>query len=77
MVEELQQMEELGVIARQTELTECVSSIVKLVTPRKICIHKDPKDLNQAIKQEHSPPQTVEEEVSCRAKCNVLVCTRC
>lgn len=64
VVEELQRMEKLGVIARQTEPTEWVNSMVTVVTPKKMRICMAPKDLNQAIKREHYPLLTVEEVVS-------------
>lgn len=38
--------------------------MVTVVTPKKIRICMDPKDLNQAIKREHYPLLTVEEVVS-------------
>lgn len=49
IVEQLQRMEKLGVIARQVEPTEWVNSMVTVVTPKKMRICMDPKDLNQAI----------------------------
>lgn len=55
----------MGVITRQTEPTEWVNSVVTVVTPSKICIRMDPKDLNQAIEREHYLLLTVEEVVSC------------
>lgn len=64
VIEELKRMEKLGVIARQTEPTEWVNSMVTVVTPKKIRICMDPKDLNEAIKREHYPLLTVEEVVS-------------
>lgn len=63
IVEELQLMEKLGVIARQTEPTEWVNSMVTVVKPNKIRICMDPKDLNEAIKKKHYPLLTVEEVV--------------
>uniref|UniRef100_A0A3P9LFC2 ribonuclease H n=1 Tax=Oryzias latipes TaxID=8090 RepID=A0A3P9LFC2_ORYLA len=64
VVKELQRMENMGVIIRQTEATEWVNSMVTVVTPKKIRICMDPKDLNRAIKREHYPLLTVEEVVS-------------
>ena len=64
VVEELQRMVKMGVITRQTEPTEWVNSMVTVVTPKKIRICMDPKDLNEAIKREHYPLLTVEEVVS-------------
>ena len=59
--EELDRMEEAGVIVRQTEPTEWVSSMVTVIKPSKIRICIDPRDLNQAIKREHYPMKTIEE----------------
>ena len=64
VVEELQRMEKMGVITRQIEPTEWVNSMVTVVTPKKIRICMDPKDLNEAIKREHYPLLTVWEVVS-------------
>ena len=62
--EELDRMEEAGVIVCQTELTEWVSSMVTVIKPSKIHICIDPRDLNQAIKREHYPMKTIEEVVA-------------
>lgn len=64
VIDELHRMEQMGVIAKQTEPTEWVNSMVTVVTPKKIRICMDPKDLNRAIKREHYPLLTVEEVVS-------------
>ncbi|CAJ1049307.1 uncharacterized protein K02A2.6-like [Xyrichtys novacula] len=64
VVEELHRMVKMGVITRQTEPTDWVNSMVTVVTPKKIRICIDPKDLNEAIKREHYPLLTVEEVVS-------------
>ncbi|KAJ8358792.1 hypothetical protein SKAU_G00153170 [Synaphobranchus kaupii] len=61
---EFHRMEQMGVIVKQTEPTEWVNSMVTVVTPKKIRICMDPKDLNQAIQREHYPLLTVEEMVS-------------
>lgn len=42
VVEELQRMEQMGVIAKQTEPTEWVNSMVTVVTLKKMCICMDP-----------------------------------
>lgn len=57
-------MEKVGAIARPTEPTECVNSMVTVVTPKKFRICRDSKDLNQTIKREHYPFLIVEEVVS-------------
>ena len=63
---ELDQMESAGVIVRQTEQTDWVSStcMVTVIKPNKVRICLDPRDLNLAIKQEHYPMKTVEEIVA-------------
>lgn len=61
---ELQRMEQMGVIVKQTEPTEWVNSMVTVVKPGKVRICIDPKDLNRAIKREHFPMKTVDEVVS-------------
>ncbi|KAK3108757.1 hypothetical protein FSP39_014959 [Pinctada imbricata] len=63
--DELDRMEKLGVIKKQTEPTPWVSSLVLATKPNgklRVCI--DPKDLNLAIKREHYPLKTVEEVVA-------------
>ena len=62
--DELDRMEEAGVIVRQTEPTEWVSTMVTVIKPSKIRICIDPRDLNQAIKREHYPMKTIEEVVA-------------
>lgn len=57
-------MESMGLIAKQTEPTDWVNSMVTVVKPNKIRICMDPQDLNKAIKREHYPVLTVEEVVS-------------
>ena len=63
--EELDRMEEIGVIVKQNEPTRWVNSMVTVIKPNgklRICI--DPRDLNQAILREHFPLKTVEEVIS-------------
>ncbi|KAK3084719.1 hypothetical protein FSP39_017965 [Pinctada imbricata] len=59
--EELDRMENLGVITKQDEPTDWVHSMVIARKPGKIRICIDPKDLNAAIKREHYHLVTVEE----------------
>ena len=59
--DELDCMEKEGVIIRQTEPTDWVSSMVAVVKPNKICICIDPRHVNKAIKREQSPMMTIEE----------------
>jgi len=47
VLEELQRMEQMGVIAKQTEPTEWVDSIEPVVTSKKTHICVDPKDLKK------------------------------
>ncbi len=58
---ELDRMEKLGVIVKQTEPTEWVNSMVVVQKGEKLRICIDPSDLNKAIMREHHPTVTVEE----------------
>ena len=58
---ELSRMEDIGVIARQTEPTEWVNSMVVVNKGDKIRICIDPKDLNRAIMREHFPLKTIDD----------------
>ncbi|XP_057191716.1 uncharacterized protein K02A2.6-like isoform X1 [Triplophysa rosa] len=69
---ELNRMESLGVIEKQTEPTDWVNSLVTVVKPNKLRICIDPKDLNRAIKREHFPLKTVEEVVSEMPNANIF-----
>lgn len=64
VLQELQRMEELGVIEKQPEPTNWVNSMVTVIKPHKLRICIDPRDLNRAIRREHHPLPTVEEVVS-------------
>ena len=59
--EELQRMEDLGVITKQDSPTDWVHSMVTVRKPGKIRICLDPRDLNPHIKREHYHLVTVEE----------------
>ena len=61
--EELQRMENDGVIKKQEEPTDWVNSMVIVETPKELRICLDPRDLNKAIKREHFPMKTIEEVV--------------
>ena len=59
---ELDELESKGIIAKQTEPTDWVSSMVVTKKPNgklRICI--DPKDLNKAVKRSHYPSRTIED----------------
>ena len=63
--EELERLESLDVIEKATEPTNWVNSMVTIIKPNgslRICI--DPRNLNQAIQQEHYPMQTIEEVIT-------------
>jgi len=62
--DELDHMEQTGVIIRQTEPTDWVNSMVTVVKPNKIRICIDPRDLNRAIQREHFQMTTIEEVVA-------------
>lgn len=53
VIKELKRMEQMRVIAKQTEPTDCVNGMVMVVTSNKI--HMDPRDLNKAIKKKVKP----------------------
>ena len=53
--DELDRMEQTGVIVRQTEPTDWVNSMVAVVKPNKIRICIDPRDLNKAISKRTFP----------------------
>lgn len=60
--DELDRMEQAGVIVQQKEPTEWVNSMVTVQKPNgklRICI--DPKDLNKAIRREHYPLKTIKD----------------
>ena len=61
--EELQRMENDGVIKKQEESTDWVNSMVIVETSKKPRICIDPRDLNKAIKREYFPMKTIEEVV--------------
>ena len=61
--EELQRMENDGVIKKQEEPTDWVNSMIVVETPKKRRICIDPRDLNKAIKREHFAMKTIEEVV--------------
>ena len=64
VLQELQRMEDPGVIEKQSEPTSWVNSMVTVLKPNKLRICIDPQDLNRAIRREHHPLPTVEEVVS-------------
>ena len=52
--EEIQRMEELGVISKVNEPTDWVSSIVIVPKPNgKLCVWLDPRSLDEAIRRQH------------------------
>ena len=62
--EELDRMQQIGVIEPVEQPTEWVSSMVTIVKPNKLRICVDPRRLNEAVLREHYPLLTVEEVVS-------------
>ena len=71
--EELQRMENLDVIVKVNTPTSWVNSMVTIVKPNgtlRICI--DPRDLNNAIKREHYPTQTIEDVVTRMSKATIF-----
>ena len=61
--DELDRMEQTGVIVRQTEPTDWVNGMVAVVKTNNIRICIDPRDLNKAIQREHFL-MTIEEVVA-------------
>ena len=59
--EKLDALVKRKVITPVTEPTEWVSSVLAVIKPNKIRICLDPRDLNEAIKQEHYQMPTIEE----------------
>ena len=60
--EELERMENLGVIRKVEKPTEWVNSFVLVAKPNgKLCVCLDPRNLNNAIKREHFKLPTREE----------------
>ena len=62
--EELDRMQQIGVIEPVEQPTPWVSSMVTIVKPNKLRICIDPRRLNEAVQREHYPLLTVEEVVS-------------
>ena len=62
--EELDRMQQIGVIEPVEQPTEWVSSMVTIVKPNKLRICIDLRRLNEAVLREHYPLLTVEEVVS-------------
>ncbi len=62
--EELDRMQQIGVIEPVEQPTEWVSSMVTIVKPNKLRICIDPRRLNEAVQREHYPLLTVEEVIS-------------
>lgn len=59
-------------MAKITEPTNCLNSMVVIVKVDKICICIDLKDLNKAIGHEHHPTPMVEEVIASMPKAKVF-----
>ena len=70
--ERIRQMEDMGVIARVTEPTRWISSMVVVQQPNKLRICLDPKDLNQALLRARYPMPTLEDILPCLSKARVF-----
>ena len=62
-IKELDRMEKAEVVVKQKEPTDWVNSMVAVVKPNKLRICIDPLYLNEAIRREHFPVSTKEEDV--------------
>ncbi|KAI8490471.1 hypothetical protein Bbelb_317390 [Branchiostoma belcheri] len=61
-MEQLDEMEQKGIISKVTRPTDWVNSIVVKEKPNgKLRIYLDPRDLNNALKRNHYPTPTLEE----------------
>ena len=70
--ERIRQMEDMGVIARVTEPTRWISSMVVVQQPNKLRICLDPKDLTQALLRARYPMPTLEDILPCLSKARVF-----
>ena len=71
--QELERLQELGIIEKVTEPTPCVSSLVIVHKPSgqiRVCI--DPKDLNRVLRRSHYPTPTIDEILPELAKAKVF-----
>ena len=75
--EELDRMEQTGVIDRQTKPTYWVNSMVAVVKPNKNRICIEPRNLNEAIRREHYPMTTIEEVFAGMPQAKVFFSFRC
>ena len=64
IVDKLKEMEKEGHLAKVTQPTDWLNSMVISTRGRKIRICLDPSDLNNAVRREHYPIPTVEEIVA-------------
>ena len=70
--EKIAEMEKQGIIVRETEPTDWISSLVAVQKPGKLRVCIDPRDLNRAIKRPKYPMLTVEEVLPKLAKAKVF-----
>ena len=59
--EKIADLEGKGIIKKETEPTDWISSMVAVATPNKIRICLDPKDLNKALKRPKNEMPTLDE----------------
>ena len=59
--QELTRMESEGILAKVTEPTQWVISLVVAETNNKLRVYLDPRDLNKAIQRPHYPMRTLED----------------
>ena len=69
---ELDRMEQTEVISPVTNPTDWVTSLVTIVKPDKIRLCIDPKNLNEVVKREHYPMQTIESVLTRLAEARIF-----
>ncbi len=72
IIEKLKEMESEGHIAKVTQPTDWVNSMVVATRKEKIRICLDPSDLNEAVERQHYPIPTVEEIIAKMPDCKVF-----
>ena len=72
LFQELTRMESEGILAKVTEPTQWVNSLVVVETHNKFRVYLDPWDLNKAIQRPHYPMRTQKDTLPELAGANVF-----